>query len=277
MVKVLVADAQSIVRMGMKQLCQDMGGFTVTGEAASGEDALTALDTAAFDMVVIEPNMPRIRNARSSDGGADLIGAIRVRHAELPILVFTGSGDLHAAKRLMRRGIRGFLTKDSDKEMIATAMRKIAAGESYISQDIAVGLMLESNASREDVLQKRLSARELQVMKLLCSGMGVNAIAAKLFISSRTVSTHKARLTQKMNFKSNAEMYHYAVASGLVESMPRDARDGSRAASGKRGTIMLHPDAGESQGEEGWALPCSECTTCEHYKRADSYTESIIS
>jgi DNA-binding NarL/FixJ family response regulator len=277
MVKVLVADAQCIVRMGMKQLCRDIGGFTVTGEAANGEDALSTLDAAAFDMMVIEPNMPRIRNARNSDGGADLIDEIRVRHAELPILVFTGNGDLHAAKRVMHRGIRGFLTKDSNREIIATAMRKIAAGESYISQDVAVGLMLENKATREGVLQKRLSARELQVMKLLCSGMGVNAIAGKLFISSRTVSTHKARLMQKMNFKSNTEMYHYAVACGLVEPKPREDRYGLVATSGIRGTIMPVFDARESQGEEGRALPCSECTTCEHYRRADPYKESIIS
>lgn len=276
MVNVLVADAQCIVRMGMKQLCHDIGGFTVTGEAANGEDALSALDGAAFDMMVIEPNMPRIRNSRISDGGTDLIDAIRVRHAELPILVFTGSGDLHAAKRVMHRGIRGFLTKDSNREIIATAMRKIAAGESYISQDVAVGLMLESKATR-DGGQKRLSARELQVMKLLCSGMGVNAIAGKLFISSRTVSTHKARLMQKMNFKSNAEMYHYAVACGLVEPKPHEDRYGFGAASGKRGTILPISDTEGSQGEEGRGLPCSECTTCEHYKRADSYRENVIS
>lgn len=277
MVKVLVVDAQCVVRMGMKQLCLDIGGFTVTGEAANGEDALSALDTAAFDMVVIEPNIPRIRNGRSSDGGADLIDEIRVRHAELPILVFSGSSDLHTAKRVMHRGIRGFLTKDSNREIIATAMRKIAAGESYISQNVAVGLMLESNAARDELLQKRLSARELQVMKLLCSGMGVNAIAGKLFISSRTVSTYKARLMRKMNFKSNAEMYHYAVASGLVDPKPRDDRYGLEATSGIRRAIMPTFDAGESQGEEGRALPCRECTTCEHYKRPDPYKENVIS
>lgn len=277
MVKVLVADAQCIVRMGMKQLCRDMGGFAVTGEAASGEDALSALDVAAFDMMVIEPNIPRIQNIFNSDGGADIIDAIRVRHAELPILVFTGNGDLYTAKRVMRRGIQGFLTKDSNREIIAMAMRKIAAGENYISQDVAMGLMLEKNEALEGELQKRLSARELQVMKLLCNGMGINAIAGKFFISSRTVSTYKARLMHKMNFKSNAEMYHYAVACGLVAPKPRADRYGLVATSATRGGSLPIPNTGEAQGEEIRALPCNECTTCEHYKRTDTYKENIIS
>ena len=123
----------------------------------------------------------------------------------------------------------------------------------------------------------RLSARESQVMTLLCGGMGVGEIADKLLINSRTVSTHKARLMRKMNFKSNAEMYHYAVACDLVEPRPHEDRNAVRAISGKHGADWPIFDAGAAQDESGRALPSGECTTCEHYKRADSYKKSVIS
>lgn len=217
MVRLLVADAHYIVRMGMKQLCQDLGGFTVAGEATNGEEALDALGAGNFDMMVLEPGMPSRRHVRNSDiSGATLVKTIRSRHANLPILVFTLNNDPHVAERVLNKGVAGFLGKDSDRETLVTAMRKVAVGERFVSPDIAVKMMFESRVDREAVLRERISARELQVLELFAQGKSVNTIAEELFINSRTVSTHKARLMQKMNFKNNAELVRYAVECGLV-------------------------------------------------------------
>lgn len=272
MVRLLIADAQCIVRMGMRQLCRDLGGFTVAGEAASGEETLAALESADFDMAVIEPNMPHRGKSHGGDGGVILLDTIRARHAALPILVFTGNDDPYAAQIVLNKGVRGLLTKESDRETLATAMRRVSAGESFISSDIAIRMMFENSEERETALLERLSARELQIMKLLCRGMSVNAIAEALFINNRTVSTHKARLMQKMNFRSNAEMFHYAVECGLVESKSAGARNvRAGALSGKHGMALSIVGVDETGLQGGEAPVCSECTTCEHYRRPDSY------
>ena len=217
MVRLLVADAQYIVRMGVKQLCRDLEDFTVAGEAASGEEALAALDSGEFDMIVLEPGIHiRSQGRRSDAGGVDLIKTIRALHATLPILAFTSNDDPAIATRVLSKGGNGFISKDSDRATLLTAMRKVVAGEYFISPDIAVRMMFERSVDRDAVLRERITTRELVVLKMFARGMSVNAIACELFINSRTVSTHKARLMQKMNFKNNAELLRYAVECGLV-------------------------------------------------------------
>ncbi len=209
MIRLLVADAQYIVRMGLKQLCLEWGGATVAGEATNGDEVLEALSKASFDMMVLDPAL--------SGGGAGFIENIRTRYANLPMLAFTMHSDPQLAKRVLDTGVSGIVSKDSGHQTLVEALRKVAAGEYFISSDIAIKMMFESTVDKERVLREQITARELQVMTLFAQGKTVNAIAAELEINSRTVSTHKMRLMRKMNFKSNVELVHYTVECGLVE------------------------------------------------------------
>lgn len=225
MVRLLVADAQYIVRMGVKHVCQELGDFAVVGEAATGEEALATLESEVVDMIVLEPGIRLHSQGRRSDaGGIEIIKTIRARHATLPILAFTSNNDPHVARTVLKQGGTGFLLKDSDRTTLVSAMLKVAAGEHFISPDVAVRMMFESRVDTDAVLRERLSARELAVLKMFAQGMSVSAIACELFINSRTVSTHKARLMQKMNFKNNAELVYYALESGLVDLKGRASR-----------------------------------------------------
>lgn len=225
MVKLLVADAHFIVRMGMKQLRLSMGGFSVEGEARSSEEVLAALDVAHFDMLVIDLSLHEQLQASGSDvGSITLIDTIRAQHKHLPILVFTSNNDPLTAKRVLGRGVFGFISKSCDQEVLVTAMRKVSLGETYISPDIAIKMMVEYSKDRTDSLRGRLSARESQVLNLLGQGKSLSAISDELFISSRTVSTHKIRLMQKMNFKSNAELFHYALECCKTGSIQQAVR-----------------------------------------------------
>ncbi len=215
MAKLLVADAQYIVRMGMKQLCRDMGGFSVEGEAANGEEALAALSAANFDMMVLDPDLP---GQREQAVGANLINTIRTQYASLPILIFTTNNDPQTSRRILSKGVSGFISKNSDLGTLTTAIRKVSRGESFISQDIAIKMMLEDSRRWNVVLRESLAPRELQVLNLLGKGWSLSAIAKELFISSRTVSTYKTRLMQKMNLKSNAELFHCAIECGKADS-----------------------------------------------------------
>lgn len=209
MLKILIADDHSIVRKGLKHLCKSAGDIVVAGEAANGEEVLEALRHTHFDLLLLDLTMPGI-------GGVELVEKIRAQHASLPILIFSMRSEMQVAKRMAALGIGGYVTKGGSDEMLLSAIRKVAAGGVSIDPLIAEQMVFEQAKQRSPVSGKRLSQRELQILKLLGQGKSVNEIADELLLNSRTVSTYKARLMQKMNFKNNAELVLYASESGLI-------------------------------------------------------------
>ncbi|HEX5339173.1 MAG TPA: response regulator transcription factor [Gallionella sp.] len=218
MIRLLVADAQVIVRMGLKQFCGASGRFTVAGESANGDELLATLNAEQFDMIVLDPVIScQAGSGRREIGGADLIKRICSLHEELPILVFTMHDEPQAAKRVLKSGASGFVSKASRLEVLEEAMGKLATGKRFVDPAVATKMMFDRTVDRAAALRDRISERERQIMTLFAQGKGVKTIADELFINSRTVSTHKSRLMQKMNFKSNSELVLYAVECGLVD------------------------------------------------------------
>ncbi len=209
MLEILIADDHSIVRKGLKHLCQSAGDIVVAGEAACGEEVLAALQHTHFDLLLLDLTMPGI-------SGIELVEQIRVQHAELPILIFSMRSEVQIVKRLAKLGIVGYITKGCNDELLLAAIRKVASGARFIDPLIAEQMMFEPAKRGAPVPGSRLSERELQILKLLGQGKGINEIADELFLNNRTVSTYKARLMQKMNFKNNAELVLYASESGLI-------------------------------------------------------------
>jgi DNA-binding NarL/FixJ family response regulator len=210
MIKVLIADDHAIVRSGLKQLFGLMGDINVGGEATNGEEVLEVLQKGQFDLLLLDLTMPGL-------SGINLIGRIRALHANLPILVLSMHNELQIAKRVLQAGAAGFVTKGSEQDILMTAIRKVATGSRFVDPTITEQLMFEKPVQGETAPHERLSERELHIMKLFAKGMGINEIAAELFISNKTVSTHKARLMKKMNLESNSELVRYAVEHGMIE------------------------------------------------------------
>jgi DNA-binding NarL/FixJ family response regulator len=210
MINVLIADDHVIVRSGLKQLFELMGDIFVAGEATNGAEVLEALRIGKFDLILLDLTMPGI-------SGISLIANIRAQYAKLPILVLSMHNELQVAKRVLQAGASGFVTKGSMQEILMDAVRKVAAGGRFIDPVIAEQMMFEKPATGGSAQHECLSERELQIMKLFAKGRGINEIADELFISNKTVSTHKARLMQKMNFQRNAELVRYAADHGLIE------------------------------------------------------------
>ncbi|HXU93257.1 MAG TPA: response regulator transcription factor [Gallionella sp.] len=209
MLKILIADDHSIVRKGLKHLCKSAGDMVVAGEAANGEEVLEALRHAHFDLLLLDLTMPGL-------GGVELVEKIRAQHASLPILIFSMRSEMQVAKRMAALGVGGYITKGGSDEMLLAAIRKVAAGGISVDPLIAEQMVFEQAKRRSSMPGNRLSQRELQILKLLGQGKSVNEIADELLLNSRTVSTYKARLMQKMNFKNNAELVLYASESGLI-------------------------------------------------------------
>lgn len=210
MIKVLIADDHIVVRSGLRQLFGLMGDIEVAGEATNGEEVLEALRTGQFDLVLLDLTMPGL-------SGINLIGRIRAMNEQLPILVLSMHNELQIAKRVLQAGAAGFVTKGSGQDTLMSAIRKVATGGRFVDPGVAEQMMFEKPTQGEEVPHDRLSERELHILKLFATGRSVNEIADELFISNKTVSTHKSRLMQKLNLQSNAELVRYAADHGLIE------------------------------------------------------------
>ena len=210
MIRVLIADDHVVVRSGLKQLFELMGDIVVAGEATNGDEVLEVLRQTEFDLILLDLTMPGL-------SGVNLITRIHALYEKVPVLVLSMHNELHIAKRVLQAGASGYVTKGSEQDTLMAAIRKVAAGGRYIDPCVAEQMMFEKPLAREALPHERLSERELHIMKLIAMGKSINDIADELFISNKTVSTHKARLMQKLNFLSNAELVRYAADNGLVE------------------------------------------------------------
>lgn len=210
MIKLLIADDHAIVREGLKQLFALCPDVSVAGEAVNGAQVLDALRGGGIDLVLLDMNMPGV-------SGVDLITRIRAHHERLPVLVLSMHNEPQIARRALGAGASGYLTKDNDPETLMAAVRKVAAGGRFIDPALAEMMVFEINGEGERPPHEQLSDRELHILRLLVKGRSVNDIADELSISNKTVSTHKARLMQKLGFQNNAELVRYGLDHGLVE------------------------------------------------------------
>lgn len=210
MIRLLMADDHGIMREGLKQLFNKVDDIVVAGEAVDGPQVLAALRQDSFDLLLLDMSMPGI-------SGIQLIEQIQLLRPTLPILVLSMHDEPQIVKRALNAGAGGYISKDTnDPKRLLSAIRLVAGGGRYMDPGMAERVIFE--ASDESALSHTtLSKRELEIFMLLAQGLGVTEIAAKLFISSKTVSTHKARLMEKMDLKTNADLVRYALTNGLVE------------------------------------------------------------
>lgn len=210
-IRVLIADDHAIVRHGLCRLIALTSDIEVAGEARDGWEVVDKVRAGGFDLLLTDMSMP-------GPNGPELVKRVRAESASLPILVLSMHGESQIAARAIKAGATGYLTKDSDPDMLLDAIRRCAAGRHFIEPDLASRLVFESERSSGADVHIRLSDREFQIFLLLAQGLGVNEIAEKMHISPKTVSTHKFRLMQKMAFESLSELVRYALRHGLIES-----------------------------------------------------------
>jgi DNA-binding NarL/FixJ family response regulator len=148
--------------------------------------------------------------------GIELIGEIKKVRPDARVLILTVYSEEQYAVRSIKAGAAGFLTKESASDRLIEAVRKIAAGGRYVTAELAETLASLLAGETAGQPHERLSDREFEILKLLASGKTVSQVAQELCLSVKTVSTHRTRILKKMNMKTNAELTHYAVKSGLV-------------------------------------------------------------
>jgi DNA-binding NarL/FixJ family response regulator len=210
MIRVLIADDHAVVRAGLKQILSGIADLQVVAEAASGNETIGAVRADRFDVIVLDMSMP----GRS---GLDLIRQVKEEQPQARVLVLSMHQEDQYAVRALKAGASGYLNKDSAPEMLVGAIRKVASGGAFISPAIAEQLAQGVIRSDERPLHTLLSDREFEVFQSLASGESVSAIADKLALSVKTVSTHKTRIMQKMNMQSATDLIRYALQHGLIE------------------------------------------------------------
>ena len=210
MIRVVIADDHQILREGLRQLLQAAGDLAVVGEAADGHAVLQQVRALDFDVLLLDMSMP-------GKSGVELIRQVKAEKPRLRILVLSMHEEHQYAVRAIRSGASGYLTKESATAQLVAAIRKVAGGGAFISAEVAERLAQDAMPHAEGPRHVALSDREYQVFRLLVSGRSVSEIAADLHLSAKTVSTHKARLMEKLDIDNNADLVHYAVRHRLID------------------------------------------------------------
>lgn len=209
MLRILLADDHAVVRRGVKQILAEAFTQATFGEAQNVQELLKLIGSECWDIVVLDLNMP-------GGNGLEALKQIKHNHPQLPVLILTMFPEDQYAMRTIRAGAAGYLNKESAPEELVQAIRKVLRGGEYISATVADELVLYTRHEDDQPPHKHLSDREYQVLCLIASGKEVKEISSELALSAKTVSTYRARLLEKMNMKTNAELTHYAIQNGLV-------------------------------------------------------------
>ena len=210
MIRALIADDHAVVRQGLIQILGNIPEITVAGEAINGQEVLDKVRAEAWDVVILDISMP-------DRSGLDILKQLKSERPKLPVLVLSMHSEDQYAVRALKAGASGYLTKDSAPDELVKAIRKVVSGGRYVGSCLAERLAFEIGADSSKLPHETLSDREFQVLRLIASGKSVTEIAAELSLSSKTVSTYRVRLLQKMNLKTNAELMHYAMQNHLVD------------------------------------------------------------
>ena len=176
----------------------------------TGIELMAQVREKEWDVLVLDISMP----GRS---GLELIHMVKAERPQLPILILSMHHEEQYAVRALQAGAQGYLTKESDGELLVAAIRRVAKGGVYLSDKVAELMVRGIRPATETLPHHLLSDREYQVFNLLVAGRGLTEIGAELSLSVKTISTHKTHILQKMNLANTSELIRYALAHGLAD------------------------------------------------------------
>jgi DNA-binding NarL/FixJ family response regulator len=212
MIRIVIADDHAIVREGLKQVLAAAGDLAIVAEAQNGAEVIQRVRELEFDLLLLDMSMP-------GKSGIELVKQVHNEKPKLRILVLSMHEEEQYAVRALKAGAAGYLTKESASDQLVAAIRKVAAGGAYITSTVAQQFALGAMSNASGPPHAALSDREYQVFEMLVAGKSITDIAERLNLSVKTVSTHKARIMQKMNMASTAELVRYAVSHRLVDAL----------------------------------------------------------
>ena len=209
-ITIVVADDHLVVRSGLRLLLEVEGGFSVVAEAADADSALRSVLGYKPTVLVLDLNMPGDLTS------LDAIPQVSERSPGTSVVVLTMQEDPSFARTALQAGARGYVLKDSANTELVEAVRRAAAGETYLAPRL--GAALAATAAAPSGPPDDLTPRELEVLRLIALGHTNAEIGKQLYLSVRTVESHRAHIQQKLQLQTRAELVRYALDNGLIEA-----------------------------------------------------------
>jgi len=207
--RVLIADDHAVFRRGLKETIGELFPKVTFGEAKTAQETVECVRRQDWEIVILDISMP-------GKSGLDILDDMRRLRPKLPVLFLSMHPEEQYARRALKSGAAGYLTKDSIPEELKEAVRRILTGGRYVSATLAERLAFDLRKGADTPLHELLSTREFQVLRMIASGKSVKEIANDIALSVKTVSTYRARILQKTGMKTTAELIRYALQTQLV-------------------------------------------------------------
>ncbi len=217
--RVVLVDDHAVVREGYRRLLERTGDIVVVAEAANGEDAYRLICEQQPDVAVLDISLPGL-------GGIEVTRRVIARRPEQKILIFSMHEDTVFSSRALQAGARGYVTKSAAPEVLIEAVRLVAAGKLYISEEMAQELAMQMIPGRETPIDA-LSAREFEVFRLLVGGHTLQEISEIMHLSYKTVANYQSSIRQKLDVSNTAQVVRIALNHGMIASMPGDTGEGT--------------------------------------------------
>lgn len=210
MKRILIVDDHEVLRDGVKRIFDKQPGTIIFGEAGTVQEALGLVREQDWDVVVLDLSL-------GDRSGLEVLKELKRIRPRLPVLILSMHSEEQFARRAFKAGAAGYITKDSPRAELVKAINKVIGGGRYASPALAEKLIFDLGKDTDRPLHESLSDREFEVMRLIASGKTVGEIADLLLLSDSTISTYRARILEKMEMKTNAELTHYAIQNKLVD------------------------------------------------------------
>lgn len=208
--RVLIADDHAVFRRGLRETIGEAFPRVTFGEARTAQETLECIRQHDWELVILDISMP----GRS---GLDILSDLKRLRPRMPVLFLSMYPEEQYARRALKAGAAGYLTKESVPEELKTAVQRVLSGGRYVSATLAERLAYDLRRGADTPIHELLSNREFQVLRMIASGKAVKEIADELSLSVKTVSTYRSRILEKTGMKTTAELIRYALQTQLVD------------------------------------------------------------
>jgi DNA-binding NarL/FixJ family response regulator len=206
----MIVDDHQLIIDGMKALLLDEGEIQLVGEASNGKEALKLLELIEVDMVLLDIDMPVMN-------GIEAAQIIRKQWPEIAIIILSMHAEQGLVKNLIEIGANGYLLKNSSREEVVKAIHQVSSGERYFSTEVTLSLLKTGAADHKKGTRIHLTDRESEILTLIAEGFTNKEIGDQLFISHRTVDTHRTNLMKKLEVNNLAGLISFALKNGFVK------------------------------------------------------------